>query len=93
VLLRIGCPIFADSRRRHTAYFQNQHMFIPIVHKARYLKAFHSVPHLRPPMGLQYAIWAMSSQVYRKYSGFHDAFYRRARQYLENDEMKVRVDV
>ncbi|ERS99756.1 hypothetical protein HMPREF1624_03120 [Sporothrix schenckii ATCC 58251] len=72
----------------HTAYFQNQHMFIPIVHKARYLKAFHSAPHLRPPMGLQYAIWAMSSQVYRKYSGFHDAFYRRARQYLENDEMK-----
>ncbi|CAK7220361.1 hypothetical protein SBRCBS47491_004163 [Sporothrix bragantina] len=72
----------------HEAYFQNQHMFIPIVHQARYLKAFHSAPHLRPPMGLQYAIWAMSSQVYRKYSGFHDAFYRRARQYLENDEMK-----
>ena len=68
-------------------------MFIPIVHKARYLKAFHSAPHLRPPMGLQYAIWAMSSQVYRKYSGFHDAFYRRARQYLENDEMKVRLNL
>lgn len=63
-------------------------MFIPIVQKTRYLRAFHSAPHLRPPMGLQYAIWAMSSQVYRKYSHFHDAFYRRARQYLENDEMK-----
>ncbi|CAK7197451.1 hypothetical protein SEUCBS139899_000098 [Sporothrix eucalyptigena] len=81
-------PPYEIIEALHTAYFQNQHMFIPIIHQARYLKAFHSAPHLRPPMGLQYAIWAMSSQVYHKYSGFHDAFYRRARQYLENDEMR-----
>ncbi|KAL1901354.1 hypothetical protein Sste5346_001759 [Sporothrix stenoceras] len=81
-------PPYEIIEALHTAYFANQHMFIPIVHKTRYLRAFHSAPHLRPPMGLQYAIWAMSSQVYRKYSHFHDAFYRRARQYLENDEMK-----
>ena len=63
-------------------------MFIPIVHRARYLTAYHAGSHMRPTMGLQYAIWAMAAQAHPRYSGFHDAFYRRARQYLERDEMK-----
>jgi len=64
-------------------------MFIPIIHAARYLKQFHSAPHLRPPMCLQYSIWAMAANGHPKYNAYHDVFYKRARQYLEADELRV----
>ncbi|TLD33364.1 hypothetical protein PspLS_00366 [Pyricularia sp. CBS 133598] len=81
-------PPFNVVDEMHTHFFQQQHTFIPIVHPARYLKAFHSAPHMRPPMALQYAIWAMAAFQMDKYSAFHDPYYRRARQYLEADELK-----
>ncbi len=40
-------------------------------------------------MGLQYAIWAMAANGHPKYDSYHDVFYRRARRYLEVDELKV----
>lgn len=64
-------------------------MFIPILHPARYLQAFYSAPQLKPPMCLQYAIWALASNGHDKYGHLHDIFYSRARQYLESDELKV----
>ncbi|KAI6512870.1 hypothetical protein MCOR10_009546 [Pyricularia oryzae] len=81
-------PPFDVVDEMHTQFFQQQHTFIPIVHPARYLKSFHSAPHMRPPMALQYAIWAMAAFQMDKYSAFHDPYYRRARQYLEADELK-----
>lgn len=72
----------------HTNFFQKQQTFIPLVHPARYLKAYHSAPHMRPPMALQYAVWAMAALDMDKYSAFYDPYYRRARQYLEADELK-----
>jgi hypothetical protein len=62
---------------------------IPIIHKGRYLQSFYSAPHKRPPMGLQYAIWAMASNCDDKYKSYHDVFLQRARQYMEADEVKV----
>lgn len=41
-------------------------------------------------MCLQYAIWAMGALWHPKYDGCADVFYKRARQYVEADEMKVR---
>jgi hypothetical protein len=64
---------------------------LPIIHKGRYLNAFYSAPHMRPPMSLQYAIWAMAANNHSKYDSYSDAFYRRARQYLEADELKVDI--
>jgi len=40
-------------------------------------------------MCLQYAIWTAAASGHPKYGRYHDALYRRARQYLEADELKV----
>jgi hypothetical protein len=40
-------------------------------------------------MGLQYAIWTAAANGDPKYGCYHDALYRRARRYLEADELKV----
>jgi hypothetical protein len=53
------------------------------------MRSFHSPPHMRPPLSLQYAIWTVASNGHAKYNSYHDALYRRARQYLESDELKV----
>lgn len=75
---------------RHQAYFTNQHPVIPLLHPGRYMQAFYSAPHLRPPMALQYAVWTMATLGIDKYSHYHHAFHRRCRHYLEEDELKVR---
>lgn len=72
----------------HELYFTKQQFMIPIIHKGRYLQSFYSAPHMRPPMGLQYAIWAMASNCDDKYKSYHDVFLQRARQYMEADEVK-----
>ncbi|KAL1867749.1 hypothetical protein VTK73DRAFT_4011 [Phialemonium thermophilum] len=81
-------PPFEMIEELHEAYFQRQQHFIPIIHKARYLKAFYSPPHMRPPMCLQYAIWTMATAGHEKYAAYQDVFYRRTRRYLEEDELK-----
>lgn len=75
--------------RSHKIFFATQQQFLPIIHPGNYMRAFHSPPHMRPPMCLQYAIWTAASNAHSKYGLFHDALYRRARQYLEADEQKV----
>lgn len=62
---------------------------MPIVHPGRYVQAFYSAPHLRPPMALQYAIWTMATTGHDKFASYHDAFHRRCRHYLQEDEMRV----
>lgn len=42
-------------------------------------------------MALQYAIWTMAANGHEKYATYHDAFHRRARQYLYEDELKVLI--
>lgn len=78
-----------DAAFSHAVFFRSQPHFIPLIHPGNYLRAFHSPPHMRPPMCLQYAIWSAASNGHPKYGLFHDALYRRARQYLEADELKV----
>ncbi|KAH6849737.1 hypothetical protein B0I37DRAFT_369719 [Chaetomium sp. MPI-CAGE-AT-0009] len=81
-------PPFEMIEELHTAFFATQQHFLPIIHPGNYLRAFHSPPHMRPPMALQYAIWTSASNGHPKYGCYHDALYRRARQYLEADELK-----
>lgn len=71
-------------------YFQRHHQFMPIMHPGRYIQSFYSAPHKRPPMCLQYAVWTMASNGHEKYASYHDIFYKRARQYADADEMRVR---
>lgn len=84
-----GLPPFDMIEALHSIFFGTQQSFIPLINRARYLQAFYSTaPHVRPPMALQYAIWAMAANGNEKYSRYYDIFYRRARQYLDNDELK-----
>lgn len=43
----------------------------------------------RPPLCLQYAMWTLAAMRIPKYSHLAEAFYLRARKYLEEDEMSV----
>ncbi|KAF5008395.1 hypothetical protein FDECE_5333 [Fusarium decemcellulare] len=64
----------------NTIFFQSQYQMIPIVHPGRYLQAFYGPPVRKPPMCLQYAMWALAAVGHAKYDQYHEVFYRRARQ-------------
>ncbi|KAI1429274.1 hypothetical protein F5Y12DRAFT_782025 [Xylaria sp. FL1777] len=81
-------PPFELMEDLNRLYFERQHQFTPIVHRNRYLQAFYSPPHMKPPMCLQYAMWALTSNGDPKYHAYHDVFYQRARHYADMDEMK-----
>ncbi|KAF4972495.1 hypothetical protein FZEAL_9575 [Fusarium zealandicum] len=76
----------------NTGFFQSQYHMMPIIHPGRYLQAFYGSPLRKPPMCLQYAIWALAAIGHAKYDQYHEVFYRRARQYIEADEMKAWLD-
>lgn len=74
---------------RNNSFFNTQYHHIPLIHAGRYYESFYSSAPRKPPMCLQYAIWALGSFGHVRYDGHSDIFYRRARQYLEMDEMRV----
>ncbi|KAK3322582.1 fungal-specific transcription factor domain-containing protein [Apodospora peruviana] len=77
-----------DKIASHEIYFQTQPKIVPFIHKQTYLQAYHSASYPRPPMCLQYALWTIASNIHEKYERYSDVFYRRARHYLEADELK-----
>ncbi|KAK4149833.1 transcriptional activator protein acu-15 [Chaetomidium leptoderma] len=81
-------PPFEMMEDLYGIFFETQHHFLPLIHPASYLRSFHSPAHMRPPMCLQYAIWTVAAHGHPKYGSYYDALYRRARQYLEADELK-----
>jgi hypothetical protein len=46
----------------HRSFFETQVHIIPIIHPRRYIQAFYSPPHMKPPMSLQYSMWALASE-------------------------------
>ncbi|XXH04793.1 homeodomain super [Hypoxylon texense] len=81
-------PPFDVMEDLNRLFFDRQQHIVPVIHPSRYLHAFYSAPHMKPPMCLRYAIWALAAHGHPKYSPYHDVFYRRARQYADSDEMK-----
>ncbi|KAI0128435.1 hypothetical protein BJ170DRAFT_328600 [Xylariales sp. AK1849] len=81
-------PPFEVMEELNKIFFERQQHFIPIINPTRYLQAFYSAPHMKPPMCLQYGIWALASNGHQKYHHLHDILYQRARQYADADEMK-----
>ncbi|KAE8137928.1 fungal-specific transcription factor domain-containing protein [Aspergillus pseudotamarii] len=69
-------------------YFEDVHIYMPIIHHHRHLAALDHAPHARPPICLQYMIWCHAALVSDKFNTLHAAFYERARKYAEADEMK-----
>ncbi|KAI0434112.1 hypothetical protein F5Y09DRAFT_338004 [Xylaria sp. FL1042] len=81
-------PPFGVMEDLNRLFFERQQQFAPIINPSRYLHAFYSPAHMKPPMCLQYAMWALTSNGDPKYHAYHDVFYKRARQYADMDEMK-----
>ncbi|EHK17060.1 uncharacterized protein TRIVIDRAFT_112751, partial [Trichoderma virens Gv29-8] len=81
-------PPFEMIEELHNVYFLTHYHFLPIIHSGRYYQAFYGPPTRKPPMCLQYGIWALSASGHPKYDQYAEAFYKRARQYMEADEMK-----
>ena len=59
-----------------------------MLHPYRYRASLDLAPHMRPPVCLRYAMWCLAASVSDKYYNHQEIFYRRARKYAENDEMK-----
>ncbi|KAL7808774.1 hypothetical protein V8C44DRAFT_335341 [Trichoderma aethiopicum] len=72
----------------HTSFFSTQYHYMPAIHSGRYYRAFYGNSLSKPPMCLQYAIWAMGALWHPKYDRIADVFYKRARHYAETDELK-----
>ncbi|KAH7390199.1 fungal-specific transcription factor domain-containing protein [Cadophora sp. MPI-SDFR-AT-0126] len=69
-------------------YFEKFHSSLPMIHKYRYYASMEKGPQTRPPVCLRYAIWATAASFSENYRSFEDLLYKRARQYIEADEMK-----
>ncbi|KAL8859483.1 MAG: hypothetical protein Q9178_004161 [Gyalolechia marmorata] len=72
----------------HEIYFQQVHPSVPMLHPYRYRASMGLAPHMRPPVSLRYAVWALAAKLSDRYYNHQDVFYRRARKYAEIDEMK-----
>ncbi|RFU78140.1 binuclear zinc transcription factor [Trichoderma arundinaceum] len=81
-------PPFEMIEELHNVYFLTNYHFLPIIHSGRYYQSFYGPPTRKPPMCLQYSIWALSASGHAKYDQYAEAFYKRARQYMEADEMR-----
>ncbi|UKZ95512.1 uncharacterized protein TrAFT101_010348 [Trichoderma asperellum] len=81
-------PPFEVIEELHNVYFSTHYHYLPIIHSGRYYQAFYGPPTRKPPMCLQYGIWAYSASGHPKYDQYAEAFYKRARQYIEADEMR-----
>ncbi|KAK6531383.1 hypothetical protein TWF281_008190 [Arthrobotrys megalospora] len=72
----------------HDIYFTKVAPYGPIIHKGRYLASLDLAPQMRAPICLRYAIWMMAASVSDQYSSLQTVFYRRARKYAEEAEMR-----
>lgn len=59
-----------------------------MIHKYRYFVSMSLAPEKRPPICLRYIMWCHAASITDKYMHHQDIFYRRARKYIELDEMK-----
>lgn len=70
-------------------YFDFVHPTGPMLHRPRYSMAMaNTSPKLRPPVALQYIVWALAASVSDKYDSFQRHYYERARYYFDRDEMR-----
>ena len=78
----------ANHCLRTNIYFEKIHPSIPIIHRYRFSAGMNLSPHMRPSVCLRYAMWCNAASVSDRYSGHQDILYRRARKYIELDEMR-----
>jgi hypothetical protein len=64
-----------------------------MLHQGRYRSSLRNPPARQPPMCLQYAIWAIAAIMTPEYKHLSEVYYRRSRNYVEADEMRVSLDL
>lgn len=69
-------------------FLDKLHPSLPVIHKYRYYTSMNLAPDRRPPICLRYIMWCHAASITEKYMHHQDIFYRRARKYIELDEMK-----
>ncbi|KAK7703568.1 hypothetical protein SLS57_010854 [Botryosphaeria dothidea] len=69
-------------------YFDKFNIFVPMIHRPRFLAAMNLAPHMRPPICLRYIMWTLAASSCDKYASLQEHFYHRARKYIQMDEMK-----
>ncbi|KAF4981973.1 hypothetical protein FZEAL_2319 [Fusarium zealandicum] len=69
-------------------YFTNMYTETQLLHPSRYLASLYLPSHMQPPMCLQYMVLALAATASPPHKQLSQPFYRRARQYLEADELK-----
>jgi hypothetical protein len=78
------------TRCSTTIYFTKLQSDSFMIHGEKYIASLYRPTHMQPPMCLQYAILAAGASASSIYGHMAEAFYVRARQYIQADEMKVR---
>lgn len=73
---------------REGIFFRKVYPMMPIIHPPRYYASLNLGVNMRTPICLRYMIWCHAASVSDKYFFLHNHFYRRARKYAEQDEMK-----
>ena len=74
-------------------FFDKIHPSLPMLRKYRYYTSMDLAPDRRPLICLRYSMWCHAAFITDRYMHRQDIFYRRARKYVELDEMKSRGEV
>jgi hypothetical protein len=75
---------------RSMLYFSKLQFDCPMIHPAKYFTSLSLPnPQVQPPVCLQYTILAIAASASPDHKHLSEAFYKRARQYIEADEMRV----
>ncbi|KAI5808892.1 fungal-specific transcription factor domain-containing protein [Peziza echinospora] len=69
-------------------FFDKVYPTVPMIHKGRYLMSLGLPPSMKPPIALRYAIWTLAASVSDEYFSLQTHFYRMARKYAEDQELK-----
>ncbi|RPB28442.1 hypothetical protein L211DRAFT_833407 [Terfezia boudieri ATCC MYA-4762] len=72
----------------HNIFFDKVYPTVPMIHKGRYLSSLNLAPSMRPPIALRYALWTLAASVSDEYDALQTQFYRMARKYAEEQELK-----
>jgi hypothetical protein len=68
-------------------FFAKFHPSIPMLHPFKFTSALYLPPHMRPPMCLQYIVMSLGALESPLHRHLAIPFYRRARNYMEFDEV------
>ncbi|CAG1994106.1 unnamed protein product [Fusarium graminearum] len=68
-------------------YFDNVHQAAPMLHRQRFMASLFLPDHTKAPLCLQYIVMAFATETTESYHHLSMEFYKRARNYLQEQEL------